>query len=312
MTFTTKRIYAPRSDADGYRVLVDRLWPRGMTKAAAGVDLWLREIAPSTELRRWYGHHVARWPEFRRRYRAELYTCDELFAVDDAIGAWFKQSSTTMHDQIVRAVHDATVDAAVARFAEGRRMVGVMGAHALARSEASYRDLVALGRALTRAGYCVATGGGPGVMEGANRGAKEGGALSVGFNIDLPHEQAPNPYLDICHTFEHFYARKVCFLKPSEGFVILPGGFGTLDELYEALTLIQTGKVFNFPVVLYHSDHWGEMLDWLREEVLSDGLVSSADIDRLHVTDDPAEAVEIVVECYLERCSLPEGPAIDD
>lgn len=106
-----------------------------------------------------------------RRYRAELYTCDELFAVDDAIGAWFKQSSTTMHDQIVRAVHDATVDAAVARFAEGRRMVGVMGAHALARSEASYRDLVALGRALTRAGYCVATGGGPGMMEAANLGA---------------------------------------------------------------------------------------------------------------------------------------------
>jgi hypothetical protein len=193
-----------------------------------------------------------------------------------------------------------------------RPAVSVFGSARVPDGHPFYEAARAVGRGFGAHGWAVVTGGGPGVMEGANRGAKEGGALSVGFNIDLPHEQAPNPYLDICHTFEHFYARKVCFLKPSEGFVIFPGGFGTLDELYEALTLIQTGKVFNFPVVLYHSDHWGEMLDWLREEVLSDGLVSSADIDRLHVTDDPAEAVEIVVECYLERCSLPEGPAIDD
>ena len=102
-------------------------------------------------------------------------------------------------------------------------------------------------------------------MEGANRGAQEGGGLSVGFNIELPHEQQPNPYLDIEYTFDHFYARKVCFVRPSEGFVIFPGGFGTLDELYESLTLIQTGKILHFPVVLFDSDYWGEMLDWIRE-----------------------------------------------
>ena len=110
------------------------------------------------------------------------------------------------------------------------------------------------------------TGGGPGVMEAANRGAKEGGGLSVGFNIDLPHEQGSNAYLDISYTFKHFYARKVCFVKPAEGFVIFPGGFGTLDELFEALTLIQTGKAENFPVVLIDTDYWGEMLAWVRGE----------------------------------------------
>ena len=121
-----------------------------------------------------------------------------------------------------------------------------------------------VGRKFGEAGWAVVTGGGGGVMEGANRGAQEGGGLSVGFNIELPHEQQPNPYLDISHTFDHFYARKVCFVRPSEGFVIFPGGFGTLDELFESLTLIQTGKVLHFPVVLFDSDYWGEMLDWIR------------------------------------------------
>src|SRR5207247_6892153 len=123
------------------------------------------------------------------------------------------------------------------------------------------------------------TGGGPGVMEGANRGAREGGGLSVGFNIELPHEQDSNPYLDLGYTFEHFYVRKVCFVKPSEGFVIFPGGFGTLDELYEALTLIQTGKVSSFPVVLFDSDYWSEMLDWIRDELLAAGMISPHDVD---------------------------------
>ena len=108
------------------------------------------------------------------------------------------------------------------------------------------------------------TGGGPGVMEAANRGAKEGGGFSVGFNIELPHEQHANPYLDIDVTFDHFYARKVCFVKPAEGFVIFPGGFGTLDELFEALTLIQTDKVLDFPVVLFDSDYWEELLHFVR------------------------------------------------
>jgi uncharacterized protein (TIGR00730 family) len=150
-------------------------------------------------------------------------------------------------------------------------------------------------------------------MEGANRGAREGGGLSVGFNIVLPHEQKPNPYLDIEHTFEHFYARKVCFVRPSEGFVIFPGGFGTLDELYESLTLIQTGKIRHFPVVLYDSEYWGEMIDWIRGDLLADGMISPDDIELLHLTDDIEEAVQLVLECYVRRCAeMPHAPRKQD
>ncbi len=138
-------------------------------------------------------------------------------------------------------------------------------------------------------------------MEAGNRGAKEGGGLSVGFNIDLPREQSTNPYVDIAYTFEHFYARKVCFVKPAEGFLIFPGGFGTLDELYETLTLIQTGKVRHFPVVLFGADHWSEMLRWVRRELLRDRLISPGDADLLHVTDEVEEAVEAIVAGYERR-----------
>jgi uncharacterized protein (TIGR00730 family) len=140
-------------------------------------------------------------------------------------------------------------------------------------------------------------------MEAANRGVKEGGGQSIGFNIELPHEQAPNAYLDISVTFRHFYARKVCFVKPAEGFVIFPGGFGTLDELFEALTLIQTDKVLDFPVVLFDSDYWAELLHFVRAELLADGMISPEDVELLHVVDDPAAAVDIIVECYERRCA---------
>jgi uncharacterized protein (TIGR00730 family) len=132
---------------------------------------------------------------------------------------------------------------------------------------------------------------------------KEGGGLSVGFNIDLPHEQGSNGYLDISYTFKHFYARKVCFVKPAEGFVIFPGGFGTLDELFEALTLIQTGKAQNFPVVLIDTDYWDEMIDWIKGEMLQDGMISPEDLDLLHVTDDLDYAVQTVLECYEQNCA---------
>jgi len=164
-----------------------------------------------------------------------------------------------------------------------------------------YREARAVARRFAEAGWAVITGGGPGVMEAANRGAKEGGGLSVGFNIRLPHEQASNPYLDLAYTFDHFYVRKVCFVKPAEGFVIFPGGFGTLDELYEALTLIQTGKVMHFPVVLFDRDYWQEMLAWIRAELLADGMISAADLDLLYTTDDADEAVQIVLESYEHR-----------
>ena len=184
-----------------------------------------------------------------------------------------------------------------------RPAVSIFGSARLDESSAPYRAAREVGREFGRRGWAVITGGGPGVMEAANRGAKEGGGLSVGFNIELPHEQGSNAYVDISYTFKHFYARKVCFVKPAEGFVIFPGGFGTLDELFEALTLIQTGKAQNFPVVLFDTDYWGEMLDWIRGELLADGMISPEDLDLLYATDDPAEPVQIVVDCYERRCA---------
>jgi len=194
-----------------------------------------------------------------------------------------------------------------------RPAVALFGSARVAEGHPAYEAAREVGRLFAEQGWAVVTGGGGGVMEGANRGAKEGNGLSVGFNIVLPHEQAPNPYLDIDYTFDHFYVRKVCFVKPSEGFVILPGGFGTLDELYEALTLIQTGKVLNFPVVLFDNDYWGEMVDWIREELLAGGMISPEDVDLLHVTDDPDEAVHLVVDCYDRRCAAAAAaPAKED
>jgi uncharacterized protein (TIGR00730 family) len=188
-----------------------------------------------------------------------------------------------------------------------RPAVSIFGSARIAEETPTYEAARHTARLFVEAGLAVVTGGGPGVMEAANRGAREGGGLSVGFNILLPHEQGLNPYCDIAVTFKHFYARKTMFVKAAEGFVIFPGGFGTLDELFESLTLIQTGKIGTFPVVLFDSDYWEEMLIWVREEALADGLVSPGDLDLLMVTDDPEEAVARVVSMVDERRS--EGSA---
>jgi uncharacterized protein (TIGR00730 family) len=165
------------------------------------------------------------------------------------------------------------------------------------------------GRLFARSGFTVVTGGGPGVMEAANRGAHEAGGLSVGFNIELPHEQSANPYVHVGHTFQHFYARKTMLVKVAEGFVMFPGGFGTLDEMFEALTLIQTGKVLHFPVVLVGRDYWGDLLDWIGDELIEHGMVSPDDVRLLYVTDDVDEAVGEVVRCYEEQCAdVPAAP----
>jgi uncharacterized protein (TIGR00730 family) len=142
-------------------------------------------------------------------------------------------------------------------------------------------------------------------MEAANRGAREGGGLSVGFNIELPYEQELNPYVDIGLTFEHFYVRKTMFVKAAEGFVIFPGGFGTLDELFEALTLIQTGKVLHFPVILFDAAYWRPLLDWIRDRLLADRMISPADLALLTVTDDPQEVVRMVEATISERTARP-------
>jgi uncharacterized protein (TIGR00730 family) len=191
--------------------------------------------------------------------------------------------------------------------------VSIFGSARLPESDPAYVAARATGRLFAEAGWAVITGGGPGAMEAANRGAKEGGGQSIGFNIELPHEQSPNPYLDISVTFRHFYARKVCFVKPAEGFVIFPGGFGTLDELFEALTLIQTDKVLDFPVVLYDSNYWAELLDFIHARLLRDRMISPEDLELLHVVDEPAAAVDVVLECYERRCAhLTAEPAKAD
>jgi uncharacterized protein (TIGR00730 family) len=191
--------------------------------------------------------------------------------------------------------------------------VSIFGSARIGQGHPAYQAARETARLFALRGFAVITGGGPGVMEAANRGAQEGDGLSVGFNIKLPHEQFANPYLDVSLTFNHFYVRKTMFVKPAEGFVIFPGGFGTLDELFEALTLIQTGKVLNFPVVLFGSKFWEGLLDWVRERLLAERMISPDDIDLLRVTDDPNEAVDIVASCYEHRCAeQPAEPAKAD
>jgi uncharacterized protein (TIGR00730 family) len=179
-----------------------------------------------------------------------------------------------------------------------RPAVTIFGSARVPRDDPSYLAAVETGRQFARAGFAVVTGGGPGIMEAANRGCHEAGGLSVGFNIVLPHEQDSNAYLDVDLTFRHFYARKTMFVKAAEGFVVFPGGFGTLDELFESLTLIQTGKILHFPVVLFGRAHWKPELDWIRDGLMARGMISSEDLDLLWVTDDPAEAVGVVTESY--------------
>ena len=191
----------------------------------------------------------------------------------------------------------------------GKPAISVFGSARVNEDDPVYADAREVGRRIAEAGFAVVTGGGPGVMEAANRGAREGGGVSVGFNIELPHEQHENPFLDISLTFDHFYARKTMFVKAAEGFVIFPGGFGTLDELFEALTLIQVGKVLHFPVVLLDQGYWAPLLDWIRGRLLAEGMISPEDLDLLIVTDEPDEAVQVLVDCYARRCAaMPAEP----
>jgi uncharacterized protein (TIGR00730 family) len=185
----------------------------------------------------------------------------------------------------------------------GRPAISVFGSARVNEDDPVYAEARDVGRLIAEAGFAVVTGGGPGVMEAANRGARDAGGLSVGFNIELPHEQFENPYLDMSLTFDHFYARKTMFVKAAEGFVIFPGGFGTLDELFEALTLIQTGKVLHFPVVLFDRDYWAPLLDWIRGRLLPEGMISPDDLQLLSVTDDADEAVQTLVDGYKRRCA---------
>jgi len=172
--------------------------------------------------------------------------------------------------------------------------ISVFGSARTSPDDPVYALGVEVGRLLVEAGFAVITGGGPGAMEAANRGASEAGGLSVGLGIELPFEQKLNSYVELGIDFRYFFARKTMFVKYAQGFVVLPGGMGTLDELFEAVTLVQTRKVTSFPIVCLGTDYWGGLIEWLRESVAGRGNISPADIDLLQLTDDPAEAVRLV------------------
>lgn len=176
------------------------------------------------------------------------------------------------------------------------RGISIFGSARTRPEDPDYKAAQETAALLAREGFAVITGGGPGIMEAANRGAFEAGGLSIGCNIELPFEQRPNPYQTRSLKFKYFFVRKMMFVKYSLGFIIFPGGFGTLDELFEALTLIQTRKIRNFPVVLYGSSYWSGLLKWIRESALTQGKVSDIDLRLFHVTDSPAEVVEIVTK----------------
>ncbi|MGE3267290.1 MAG: TIGR00730 family Rossman fold protein [Chloroflexota bacterium] len=178
--------------------------------------------------------------------------------------------------------------------------VTIFGSARTPRTNPMYGVAVATARRLARAGFSIITGGGPGIMEAANRGAREGKGRSIGCGIELPHEQGLNAFVDEAINFRYFFVRKTMFVKYAEAFVIFPGGFGTLDELFESLTLIQTGKVRNFPVVLVGSSYWQGLVDWARGTLLTEGTISPPDLDLLTCTDDPAEVERIIVASHQE------------
>jgi hypothetical protein len=188
--------------------------------------------------------------------------------------------------------------------------VSIFGSARVPEGDPQYELARAVARELSADGMDIITGGGPGVMEAANRGAKEGGSLSIGLNIELPFEQHENPYLDIEMTCHYFFTRKLFFVRYAVGFVVFPGGFGTLDEMFEALTLSQTHKTRYFPIILVGSDYWSGLLDWMRERVLGEHKISGHDLDLIHVIDEPHEIVAQVFR-GAELQGFPCGPGRD-
>ena len=179
--------------------------------------------------------------------------------------------------------------------------VSIFGSARAPRRSRYYRETVQIAKLLSKAGFSVITGGGPGIMEAANKGARMGGSHSIGLPIKLPNEQGTNEFAQTAVPFKYFFARKVMFVKYACGFVGIPGGFGTLDEIFEALTLIQTEKIHDFPVVLYGSEFWGGLVKWLRDQPVHERMLSPGDLDLFHVTDDREEVVEVILRNYERR-----------
>jgi uncharacterized protein (TIGR00730 family) len=179
--------------------------------------------------------------------------------------------------------------------------VSIFGSARTARRDPDYQAATETCRQLAEAGFAIMTGAGPGIMEAANKGAQQGGGLSIGLNIELPFEQAINRYVDLSLTFRYFFVRKTMFVRYSEGFVIFPGGYGTMDELFEALTLIQTGKVHNFPLVMYNNRYHSSLMRWLKNSVLAEGKISSEDLDIIMTANSPEQAAQIIVDAHNAR-----------
>ena len=194
------------------------------------------------------------------------------------------------------------------------RAISVFGSARLEEDHPYYKAAREVGAELANAGFAVITGGGPGLMEAANRGCKEAGGFSVGCNIELPFEQGLNDYVDLGIDFQYFFVRKTMFVKYADGFVVFPGGFGTFDELFEALTLIQTGKVLRFPVVLFGSSYWKGLIDWLTENPIAEGMISPEDMNLFKVSDSPEESVAYIKDVLAQGlpASSEAAPAVDE
>ncbi|MEO3975934.1 TIGR00730 family Rossman fold protein [Streptomyces sp. CAU 1734] len=229
-------------------------------------------------------------PVLRRREQVEPGTTDQRLLDTEGDSEWVHTDPWR-----VMRIQSEFVEGFGA-LAELPSAISVFGSARTAPGTPEYEAGIRLGTALVEAGFAVITGGGPGAMEAANRGAREANGISVGLGIELPFEQGLNQHVDIGVNFRYFFVRKMMFVKYAQGFVVLPGGMGTLDELFEALTLVQTGKVTKFPIVLFGTEYWGPLVDWLRNTVVAQGKASERDLLLFHVTDDVDEAVSLVTK----------------
>jgi uncharacterized protein (TIGR00730 family) len=212
---------------------------------------------------------------------------------EEIIGAEQRDVISTRTDAERLELIEAELRAGFETLGDLGRAVCVFGSARTRPSDVEYEHARRVGRAIGEAGWAVVTGGGPGTMEAANRGAQEAGAVSVGLNIQLPHEQAMNPYVDVGLTFDYFFTRKLMFVRYSQSFVVFPGGFGTLDEAFEVLTLTQTGEAVRHPIVLVGEGYWSGLLHWVREQLLAPGRISAADLELAQLASEPAEIVAI-------------------
>ena len=231
-------------------------------------------------------------PVVRRHDQVQPTTADERLLTAGGDGAWVHSDPWR-----VLRIQSEFVEG-FGTLAELGPGIGVFGSARTPRKHPMYAAAERVGRGLAEAGFATITGGGPGIMEAANKGALQAGGVSVGLGIELPFEQALNKYVSLGINFRYFFARKVLFLKYSPGFVVMPGGFGTFDEVFEALTLVQTRKVRSFPIVLFGREFWTPLLDWASEHVLADGYVGAADLKLVELTDDPDEAVRLATASH--------------